>query len=312
MPNFQQLNTYEKITFVAQNIQLIVGIVGIASNSIAFAIFRRKSLRKHSFAFYFRLLCLTDNLVLVHTLRHWIRLVHNVNIDIFGPLICRFIDYQPYVVGSMSLWLRVLILVDRLIRVNYPKHFKIMRSKSFQLTAVFVILIFSSSLHLILPINTRLEIVEVSTNSSTKLICYLPPEILKRNLTLVLCNLGLSIVIAIFMDIKLISFIYSSRNKMNHRPYRPHKSVIKDRKFAISSIGVSFTFFFCILTFGFSTLVAANFNLNRDYFQAVFTSSLTFTLLSNSSVLFVNLFLNSIFYDEFRSFIGLKKLHINY
>ena len=206
----ENLNGYQKYTFVLQNLQVVIALIGIIGNTLAFAVFLRKPLRNHSYAFYFRIMAWVDNLLLLHAFRHWFRVVLNMNIDLIGALFCRFGEYQPYFAGEIIIWLRILVLFDRLIRINYPKFFKIMRRKSFQLTAILVILIYSSITHLILPINTRLEIVQVS-NSSAQLKCYLPLEMFNLNLKLVLFNLGISVVIAAFMDIKLISYIYSSR-----------------------------------------------------------------------------------------------------
>ena len=307
MNRFENLNSYQKYTFVLQNFQVIIASIGIIGNTLAFAVFLRKPLRNHSYSFYYRIMAWVDNLILLHSFRHWIRVVFNVNFELLGPLFCRFSEYQPYFAGEIIIWLRLLVLFDRLVRINYPNYYRIMKRKVFQKSAISIIIIYSSSLHLILPIHTRLEIVELS-NSSTKLTCYLPLEIFNLNLQIALCNLGISILIATFLDIKLISYIYSSRKKMQNGHYRPHKSVIKDRKFAISSIGVSFTYFLCIFTFGFAAFIAANFNLNHFQIEAMFTTAVTFTIVANGSVFFVNVFLNSIFYDEFCALFGLKKL----
>lgn len=305
---FINLNSYQKYSFILQNIHVIIASIGIVGNMLTFSIFRRKPLRNQTYSFYYRILSFCDTLILTHALRHWSRTILKKDVDLLGPLFCRFSEFQPYAAGTMSIWLRVLILFDLTVRVKYPNHFWVMKRKWLQLTAISIIAVFSSSIHLILPINTRLEIVEIS-NIST-LICYLPPETLGLNLKLCLFNLTLCFTISSFLKFKLISYIYSSRKRILNKIFykNKHSAIVKDRKFTISSIGVSITFFLCGILFSIAILTAICLQLDPHQMHAVFTGFLTFTICSHSSLFFVNMFMNSIFYNEFRALFGLKKL----
>lgn len=310
MIKFETLNAYQKTTIALQSIQALIGIIGIICNMLTFAVFLRKPLIKCSYAFYFRLICWADSIVLLHTFRHWLRVVLDVNIDLFGPLFCRFNEFQPYLLGSITLWLRILVLFDRFIRIIYPNHFRIIKAKSFQFIAVSVIFVYSALYHSIVPVYMRFEYVNSQENTVNKstLACYLPPEILSLNFKLVLSNLALSILLTTLLDIKLILHIYSSRRRLQNRLYKPHSSIVKDRTFAISSMGVSLGNYLCLLTYSTSVMVAVNSKLDIDQLQAVFTGSLTVTICSNASVFFVNIIMNSIFYNEFLFLIGIKKI----
>ena len=132
MKKFEYLNQYEKITFVLQNIQVIIGLIGILSNTISYVIFMRKPLKNHSYSFYFRVMSWTDSFILLHTFRHWLRIVLDFDIDLLGQFFCRFNEFQPFLGAATTVWLRNLILFDRIIRVVYPEHFSIIRRKWFQ------------------------------------------------------------------------------------------------------------------------------------------------------------------------------------
>lgn len=305
--NNNNSNIYQRLTIILENVQLILASVGIIGNILQFAVFLRKPLKPHSYAFYYRIMSLTDAIVLVNLFRHWARIVFNVNVDLIGPLFCQFNEYVSCLVSSTSLWLRLMILLDRLIRVIYPAYFRILRRKWFQLISVLVIIIFSTLLHIVLPFNQRLETLE-SSNSSTYLNCYLAPHAIGINVIATVANVGICGFIMFIFDLRLFSFIYKSRSRLrNGGLYKPHSSVIKDRKFAISSVGLGLNNFICVLIFTGCLFMAILLHLNPDQIQFFVSISLTAVAINCSSAFFVNLFINSIFYSEFLALIGLKK-----
>lgn len=304
LQNFTLLNNYQKVTFIAQNIQLIISISGIMGNSVAFTVFLRKPLRSQSYACYFRLMCFADSIILAHSFRHWFRIVLGVNTDLMSPFFCRFGEFQPFTASTIAIWLRLIILFDRLIHISYPNYFWIVKDKRFQLIAISIIIGYSVLLNLTLPLNYSLE-VDKKSNSTTK-ICHLPAQIQELHLELFSSDVAITIVIATILDLKLISNIYSSSKQEKNELYRPHSSIVKDRKFAISSIGISLANFVCLFTFGILILASVKFNLNADQMQTLFTCVITVTLCCNASTFFISLFMNSVFYREFRELIGLK------
>ena len=299
MDNTVHNNSYKEAIIILQSIQASIGVIGIIGNMLTFMIFLQRPLRTHSYAFYFWIMSWTDSIMLVHSFRHWLRIVLNIDVDLISPFFCRFNEYQPYLFGSMCVWLRMLIIFDRLIRVVYPAYFRIVRRKWFQFIAVFLVFIFSALISIILPLNYRLQ----TTQNSTNLICYLPPDIQGLNFIICFVNLTINgILIAVF-NLKLLSYIYSSRKRLRNKlVYKSGKLVLKDRTFAISSIGISLTSFFLQISFSTSAFVAFSLNLNRDLMQLVFVSSLTLTICNYAYVFFINILTNSIFY---KTFLGL-------
>lgn len=302
-------NIYQRLTIILENVQLILASMGIIGNMLQFAVFLRKPLKTHSYAFYYRIMSLTDAIVLVNLLRHWARIVLNVNVDLIGPLFCQFNEYVSCLVSSTSLWLRFMILFDRLIRVIYPAYFRILRRKWFQFISVLVIIVFSALIHIVLPFNQRLETLELElSNSSTSYLnCYLAPHAIGINLLATVANVGICGFIMFIFDLRLFSFIYKSRSRLRNGFYKPHSSVIKDRKFAVSSVGLGLNNFICVLIFTGCLFMAILLHLNPDQIQFFVSISLTAVAINCSSAFFVNLFINSIFYSEFLSLIGLKK-----
>ena len=294
MDRFANLDKYQKIAFVSQNVQVVLGMIGIIGNMLAFAVFLRKPFRKNSYAFYFRLLSWTESFVLLHTFRHWARVVLGMDLNLVGALFCRLNEFHPFVSAATSNWLRMLILTDRCIQIIYPNQFKFIKTRLFQIGAVLLIITYNVSLHIKLPLNYRLE----SINST--LICFIPHEILAYNLFMIFVNLVISTIISTVITVRLISFIYSSRRRLRNRLSKPHSSVLKDRKFAISSIGINIFSLIGQIFFISSTLFAySSPQISSSQIDMVFTLAITIAIFYNAFVFYVSLFMNSMFSKEF-------------
>ena len=294
-------NIYKRAILILQSIQASIGLIGIIGNMLTFIIFLRRPLKTHSYAFYFWIMSWTDNIVLLQMFRHLARTAFNIDIDLISPFFCKFIEYIPYVLGSICFWMRILILFDRLIRVVYPAYFRIVRRKRFQFSALFIIFTYSALIHSIIPLNYHFE--NETTDNKTNLICYIPLEIQGLNFFICLANLAIITILTVLFNFKLICYIYMSRKRLRNRVvFKSSKLSRKDRTFALSSIGISLTSFFLQITFSISAFIAFLLNLNRDLMQLVIVASLTVTICNNASVFIINIFTNSIFYN---SFLGL-------
>lgn len=305
--SYKEFNIYQKIAFVFQNFQVLLAIIGLVGNTLTLCVFLSKPLRKNSYSFYFRMSSIIDSIVLAHSFRHWFRVVLNLDIDLFGELFCKFGEYQPFVAASTSNWLRVLILVDRFVRIVYPNQFKAISRRSFQITAVLLIVLSSLFIHVKLPLNYHLK---TEANSTT---CFIAPEVSGFNYFLALINSSSSTLISCVLNAKLFSFIYLSRRKLKNKLYKPHSSIVKDRKFAVSTIALNTVSFVCQLTFCISNSLAVFvFSLDRHQIEAVFTVSLSISYVNYGSVFFVSMIMNSIFYREFLSLLRPFKMPIAY
>ena len=303
MDRLLHVNIYQKITFIFQNIQVLIGLVGIIGNILSFSVFLRKPLRNQSYSFYFRIMSWSDNLVLLHTFRHWARIVLKIDIDSLWSFFCRFNEYQPFLAGSISIWLRIIVLADRCVRIIYPNQFKFIKTRLFQIGVVLFIATYSALLHIKMALNRRLEASPSTILNSTVLVCYIPPNFLSENHIVFLINLLICTTLSSVLTIRLISFIYSSRRRLRNKLYKPHSSVNKDRKFAISSIGVNIMSLIGQIVFVIFTLVAISFQFNSTQIEMIITLAITISSCYYASVFFVSLCMNSIFYNEFLRFL---------
>ena len=297
-----QNHNNKKAILILQSLHVMIGIIGIFGNMLTFLIFLRRLLRTNSYAFYFCIMSWTDSFILLHTFRRWIQTAFNIDLDLISPIFCRLNEYQPYFFGSICFWLRILIVFDRLIRVVYPAYIRIVRRKWFQFSAVFLVFTISALLHSILPLNYHLQMTENSTN----IICYVPPEIQGLNFLICLTNLAIIAILTLVFNFKLIEHIYSSKKRLRNRVYKSRQLCLKDRTFTLSSIGISLTSFFLQILFSSLVLIAFLLNLNHDLMQLVVIAGLTVTIFSYSSVFFISILTNSIFYKAFLGLFSYK------
>ena len=131
--NYYSLNYYQQLTYIFQNLQIVVAAIGIVGNVLNFVVFMRKRFSNFSFSFYSKIMVVTDIIVLLHSFRHWAAFMFDDgNIDLVAQFFCTIDEYQPYVTSFISLWLLSLISVDRLITIAYPNRFNVIKKKWFQ------------------------------------------------------------------------------------------------------------------------------------------------------------------------------------
>lgn len=304
---YEILNLYQKIIYVFVNIQAIIGVIGIVGNILAFCVFYRKPLRKLTYSFYWRVIAFTDSLKLTHTFRHWANFVYGFNIDLQSSFFCRINEYQPYVFGTISEWLLILISLDRLIVIAYPNQIHILQKRWFQKLLVLIVVIYSLLIHIDLPLNYRLvETVNSTNTSEITFSCRLPIGIQQRFSYIIFINIILAnVLINNVLNLKLILFIKSSRLKTNQNVIL-RRSTIRDRKFAISSIVLNIASILVKIPFVVGRLASKYYHVNEEINQMIFMVTITILIIDNCDLFFVNMFVNSIFYQEFRKMIKLK------
>lgn len=310
MLDFKNLNPYEKITFIFQNLQLIVGLVGIVGNILTICVFQRERLRKYSYSFYCRAMACSDILVLLHTFRHWSAFVLGADLDLIGPFFCTMDEFLVYVTTFTSLWLLTLISLDRLMTIIFPNRFKVVKSRWFQATLVLIVVVYSSSVNILFPIYNRLVFVHSNKSNYSYLECYLPPAASNWLSWLYLDNLFISTMfINIVLNVKMIHFLVSSRRKFNKygQPHQ-HNSRLssKDRKFILTSIGLNICCLICKLPFTIAMILFTYIKVEDELFDMIFTINVMIMDMDNGASFFVNIFVNSIFKEEFLYMFRLK------
>lgn len=305
MINFNQLDTYGRVSYIFQHFQTLIGLIGIIGNILVLLVLSRKRLRKYSYSFYLKMLALSDIVLLGHSFRHWAQNILDADIDKVDEFFCRIGEFQPYSASLASLWLLCLISFDRLITIVYPQQFKFLKRRSVQIALVLLVFIYSMLANILLAIYYRLvDLTPDSTNSSenTRIkICMAPENVLNIQLWIYFVNaVVVTIILNNVLNLIIIRYVFASRRNLKSLSSR-------DRKFAVTSIGLNVCCLICKLPLMLGKLVLSYQGVTLEQFQMWFTIFVAIATIDNADAFFVNMIVNSSFYDEFMRMVKLKK-----
>ena len=123
MQDFFSLNTYQQVTYILLNVQMIEAIIGIIGNIFVFIVFSRPNLKKHSYSFYCRVMATTDIGVFLYCFRNWAAYFLDANLDVVSPFFCSISQFVIYILGGVSFVMLTLISADRMVTIVYPNRF---------------------------------------------------------------------------------------------------------------------------------------------------------------------------------------------
>lgn len=202
-----------------------------------------------------------------------------------------------------SLSILMIISLDRLISVMYPNRFGVLKKRWFQVLVLFVALVYSCGLNIVLPLNMQYS--ETQVGNQTLKSCVVPASI---NLVHSwIRNTNILVIILIInnaINIKLIAFIVSSRNKV--ATSTQSKISKKEKKIIISAIGLGFTALVCKLPLGTVTIISYYVKLPSDQNSMMSNVAVTLLPFEYSAMFVVNMIINSMFYAEFLAMFGFK------
>lgn len=289
-----------------QNVQTLIGLAGMIGCILSIFVFNSKRLRNASYSFYFRIMAISDFLMLIHTFRHWLRVVLNYDLSVTSPLMCRLSEYQPHVAGNFSHLIQTVILLDRLFDIVYHHRFAIFKRKWFQITIVIIILVYCIIANLSIFLDSSiLEITELDSKR-VQIICFLPIEAFKKNLPRISIEFLFLFFVNFFAQVKIIKYIFEIRRRIKNRTH-DREVFIRDFKFATSSIILTLFTFSTKLAFGFGSFSTSFSPLTPDQLVLVFTTSITCVILPGAATFYINIIFNSIFYEEFFGLFKRKK-----
>lgn len=305
MPNFNDLTIYLKVNYVFLNIQFAIAVVGMIGNILVILVFARKSLRKYSYSFYCQMKACGDMIVLLYAYRNWANFVLDSNLDLTAPFFCVLNQVLPYVAGAFALEILVIMSLDRLLTVAYPNRFKLIKKKWLQVLVVILVAAYSWGINIVLPFNTQYTVTQVGTQTIISCTISAAISIIQswiRNGNI----LFIILIVNNSLNIKLIWFIISSRKRVANNSQT--RSTSKDRKMAISGIGLSLTALICKLPLGVVTVISNYQKLPYDQAIMITYISITLLVVENAASFFLNMFLNSMFRDELFKMLGLLRL----
>ena len=309
MVDFNQLSNYKKVSFVFQQLQFVISFFGIVSNILIICVFCRRGLRKYSYSFYSQAMAVGDIIIQIHTYRKWAKAVFNADLELVSPIFCAIDEFQAFVGGSSSMWILLLISIDRLVTIVYPNHLKILKKRWVQSLLVAAVVVINICLRIPLPIYYR--IISIPSGPGFVQMCSLPSNISSINSWLTLANtFSIAFVINTGLNLKILLFIARSRQRVavNIGGQTNSNTSTRDRKFARATIGLCATGFFMRLPFAISLLVINNVQMNIEITQMIFLIGSTFNLANNGVSFAINMAFNSVFYEEFLVMIRVRKI----
>jgi len=161
----------------------------------------------------------------------------------------------------------------------HSNRFQVFKKRWFQALLAFFILIYSLSCNIILLVNTDYEVFKSGNETIAK--CSTPINASTIQSWIYLSN---------FLAVLIIA-----------------QTTVKDRKFAISVIGLGVTALICKPPLGLYILIKNNMNIRPEMSMLLINIAVALLTIENSASFFVNMILNSVFYQEFIIMIGLTK-----
>ena len=122
----------------------------------------------------------------------------------------------------------------------------------------------------------------------------------------------MNLIINNWLNIKTIRFIKASRKRVNGNATNRNSSLSsRDRKFAICSICLNLASMVSRLPFYICLVIVGYADFSYDLISLIIKIAGTITYFDNSFSFFVNMYVNSLFYDEFLRLFGIKKPRID-
>lgn len=301
---FNNLSIYMKINYIFINIQLVIFVVGLLLNIFLLNVFMRNSLKKCSYSFYCQMKACADIIVLLYVFRNWSNYVVGYDLDAISPFVCSLNKVLPHIAGTFNFSILFILSVDRLAAVLYQNRFGFLKQRWFQVIAVIIAAAYSCGINSILSFNSQLVFKEKTTNQTIKTACMVPPAILQLHSWIKIGNIIVIVLISIVLNTKLILYILSSRKKFAQSSKNSQQRAKKDRRMAISSIGISVTALVSKLPLGIVLIINHKLNVPSDQSTMFIFIAVTLLILENSFANFLNnILFNTSFSKEFRNMI---------
>jgi hypothetical protein len=301
---YQQIRTIIVYSFI------LIIILGIVFNTLAFIVFSRKRFKRTVFATYFRFLIITDTLSLLMPLNKILEINYNIYIEKISNTLCKLRMYVPYVISPISAWILVIISLDRWMSIVISNKFLIRKKSGFQI--LICILIIGFNLIFYTPSLSfgleEIKFIDNLTNESSKMYSC------SSNLTLLSwmdafqgCFLPFSLMIS-FSCLTII-FIFNTRKKtiISTTNNNNKQSSIKKRDIRFAIVSVSVNVIFLILNSPFTLVnLLDDSTMDQTIYDFLLSIRLFLYYFNFCLVFFINLGVNSTFRDEFLNMISKK------
>ena len=259
-------------------------------------------------------MAISDTLVFYRTTKNWVTYFVGPNLDLLSPWTCTFDNFISLLSGSFSVNLLCVISIDRMLTIVYPTRFQIIKKRWFQVILVAISFLIALGENIITPVNISIITIVKATNSTPAVqVCTMASVLISAlGFIFVVKFVILNLIVINIINFKMVRFIMKSRVKVSQITTHSRSTSHRDRKFAITAIGLNL---FCtILKLPTAALtMVLNFissGLNQDLLTAINNIMSTISYIDHGFSFFMYLVLNSIFYAEFLSLFRIRETHV--
>lgn len=268
---------------------LLVVVVGVPGNLLMFIIYTNKHLTKLAASVYFRVIALSDLLIIANFLKLFVEDVYSLRLQTQSEIVCKLTKFIGYFLDAFSAWCLTAVAFDGFITVFHTPRLKFTQKPHF---AMILILIFIAHnllfyfdvllLYNLVPIdNSTLDNVttsfECATSSSNSIVI-----MDFMNSTLV------PFAIMFALTLMTVSRIQYSRNRMRRFSLTHQSSQMRDVKFTMTVILLNAIFLILNVP---SPLVNT-----LTYYNLIHLNQFTNKLLARFFLYLRNMFYATIFY----------------
>lgn len=277
-----------------RSIQAFMALIGIICHILSIFVFGRKKLKNFSYSVYWRIKAVCEILVLLKIIQFWTTEIIQVNNNPISDIFCRLTQYSTYVPNGISLCLELIITLDRFFTIIYSNRFGFIKKRSFQIAIISLVVAYNILINVIFQLNYRLNKVKDTW------ICQVQIDEYKISWTIGLIE---TFIVNLFVN-PIIDFILIRRIIVTRRNVRPiNRTIINDRKFAISAIGLNTSSVLLKIPFVLNNLLSIYLNVGPEIASRIYTISLLIVMIDKIDIFFVNMLVNSIFRQEFFNMI---------
>lgn len=230
------------LDYIVRFLIIFAIITGLIGNILQFRIYSKKSLKKYSFTFYFRITSIVDLFITLHLIKLYLDVQFNYRLYEQSNFLCKFVTYSIYAAGAISAWTLVAMSLDRLVTIVFPRKFLFLFKKNYQVIILVLIFALNGAYYsfLFVDLNILNANLTIYENKSTILRYCNLNEHMKMH-WLDLANAAVvPFTLMIMINIIILRYIFKSRKKINICPNA--RLSRRDRKFSITSISLNLIF----------------------------------------------------------------------
>lgn len=298
---------------------IVIQNIGLIGNCLAFSVFMRQRFQTVSFAFYYKVMAITDTLVLIRSFDYWFASLLRFIMPNISDIFCKLTEYINFVMSTTSVLILSLIAFDRMLTIVFAQRSlsQMLRKRRVQICLVTLVLFFSIGIYIKIPITNYLEVQyffdENYTIVARKQQCQYDMYGTVRFVNVAVFFVETIPIILVSNTFTVITIVFVFKSRARFRPTSSANNNLslnqtmilaaaRDRKFAINSIALNLISLLLKSPYLLFLNLSAFLYLNEIPFQYYlifeYVGILLFNL-DNASSFYVNMVVNSMFYDEF-------------